>query len=101
MPDHFLAWYARGHRTRAELMAALDGLPAGVTELAVHPGLRDDTLAAVDTYVEQRPLELAALCDGAVRRHLQERGIALMSFADLCAEVLGRPDAEVDGQSTG
>jgi predicted glycoside hydrolase/deacetylase ChbG (UPF0249 family) len=101
MPDHFVAWYARGHRTRAELMAALDGLPAGVTELAVHPGLRDDTLAAVDRYVEQRPLELAALCDVAVRRHLDERGIALMSFADLCAEVAGRPDAELDGRSTG
>jgi predicted glycoside hydrolase/deacetylase ChbG (UPF0249 family) len=101
MPDHFVAWYARGHRTRAELMAALDGLPAGVTELAVHPGLRDDTLAAVDRYVEQRPLELAALCDVAVRRHLHERGIALMSFAELCAEVAGGPDAEQDGRSTG
>lgn len=101
MPDHFVAWYARGHRTRAELMAALDSLAAGVTELAVHPGLRDDTLAAVDSYVEQRPLELAALCDVAVRRHLHERGIALMSFADLRAEVVGRPDAELDGRSTG
>jgi predicted glycoside hydrolase/deacetylase ChbG (UPF0249 family) len=69
--------------------------------LAVHPGLRDDTLAAVDSYVEQRPLELAALCDVAVRRHLHERGIALISFADLCAEVVGRPDAEPDGRSTG
>jgi predicted glycoside hydrolase/deacetylase ChbG (UPF0249 family) len=100
MPDHFVAWYARGHRTRDELMTALDGLPPGVSELAVHPGRRDDTLAAMDRYVEQRPLELAALCDPAVRRHLHERGITLTSFADLCSEVAGRPDVERDGRSS-
>lgn len=86
MPDHFIAWYARGSGTSAELMATLDLVQAGVTELAVHPGLRDDTLAAVDTYVEQRPLELVALCDPAIRRHLDQRGIALTTFANLYEE---------------
>lgn len=100
MPDHFVAWYARGHCTRAELMTALESLPPGVSELAVHPGRRDDTLAAVDRYVEQRTLELAALCDAAVRRHLHERGIALTSFADLCPDAAGRPDGERNGRLT-
>jgi predicted glycoside hydrolase/deacetylase ChbG (UPF0249 family) len=71
-------------------MAALARLPDGLTELAVHPGRPDDTLAAVDRYVAERPLELAALCDASVRRQLHERGVTLTSFADLGPAAAGR-----------
>jgi len=99
--DRFLVWYARGRHTRDDLLAAVARLPAGLTELAVHPGLPDDALAAVDRYVAARPLELAALCDASVRRRLHEQGVVLTSFVRLGvgrgvgvgADAAGRADA--------
>jgi chitin disaccharide deacetylase len=51
----------------------------GVTELSCHPGLFDPALDS--PYHRERELELQPLCDATVRRHVEESGLVLVSFA--------------------
>jgi predicted glycoside hydrolase/deacetylase ChbG (UPF0249 family) len=62
------------------LMATLEALPEGVTELGCHPSTRAD-LDSV--YSAERVVELATLCDPQVRATLERAGIQLINFADL------------------
>jgi len=66
--------------TPAHLVDMLRRLPAGVTEVACHPGCADD-LATM--YQAERQVELETLCDPLVRRALCDEGIELIGFADL------------------
>ena len=68
--------------TPARLMDMLRRLPAGVTEVACHPGFADD-LATM--YHAERQVELETLCDPGVRQALCDEGIELIGFADLAA----------------
>ena len=68
--------------TPAHLVDMLRSLPAGVTEVACHPGWADD-LATM--YQAERQVELETLCDPGVRRALCDEGIDLIGFADLRA----------------
>ncbi len=62
------------------LVALLEGLAPGVTELLCHPGLSDESGSV---YGPERDLEVAALCHPAVRRAVDDVGIELVTFADL------------------
>jgi chitin disaccharide deacetylase len=66
--------------TPAHLVDMLRRLPAGVTEVACHPGGADD-LATM--YQAERLIELETLCDPLVRHALCAEGIELIGFADL------------------
>ena len=66
--------------TADHLAAICDGLPAGTTELACHPGLGDD---APGMYVSLRSVEVSALCDPRVRSAIEAGGIRLLSFKEL------------------
>ena len=68
--------------TPAHLMDMLRRLPAGVTEVACHPGFADDL---VTMYHAERQVELETLCDPGVRQALSDEGIELIGFADLAA----------------
>ena len=57
---------------------------AGWTELACHPGETSPDLAS--SYAAEREIELATLCDPAVRHGLAERGVELAGFSVLAAE---------------
>jgi len=70
--------------TVARLLRSLDKLAPGVTELCCHPG-RFDRALLVSSYNRQREAELEALIDPAVNQRLRERGIALLTYADLNA----------------
>jgi chitin disaccharide deacetylase len=59
------------------LIAVLDQLEPGTTELMVHPGHADRELARWDSYTKERERELAALLSGAVRQRLRRGDIAL------------------------
>jgi predicted glycoside hydrolase/deacetylase ChbG (UPF0249 family) len=83
MPDHFVAWYGGGDDTLADLHRALKSTGRGVTELAVHPGIVDATLASMDSYLRERPLELSALCDTGLREYLVGQGISLADFQSM------------------
>lgn len=63
------------------LIETLRNLPAGVTELACHPGYPDDDLEGM--YVQERSIELRTLCDPRVKNAINEFGIQLISFKQL------------------
>jgi predicted glycoside hydrolase/deacetylase ChbG (UPF0249 family) len=67
----------------ARLLHLLDHLPAGPTELMMHPGYDDATLAAQDPYRQEREREVTALRSPAVRARLERGDIQLVSFAEL------------------
>jgi hypothetical protein len=57
-------------------------LPAGTTELMVHPGYADIALSEHDGYAWQREEELRVLCSSELRDLLLRCGIELASFGD-------------------
>jgi chitin disaccharide deacetylase len=67
------------------LLALLDRLPAGATELMMHPGHDDAVLAAQDPYRMEREREVEALRSPAVRTRLSRGDVRLVSFAELAA----------------
>ena len=69
----------------ARLLALLDRLPAGATELMLHPGHDDAVLAAQDPYRQEREREVVALRSPAVRARLERGDVCLVSFAALAA----------------
>jgi len=68
---------------RDRLLAALDQLQIGVTEIMVHPGYDDEVLAAQDPFRSERETELRALLDPAVRARLAKGDVKLVSFAEV------------------
>jgi predicted glycoside hydrolase/deacetylase ChbG (UPF0249 family) len=64
----------------ADLLALLDALPEGTTELMVHPGRNDPSVVGWDTYVAERAVELAALLSAPVRERLGRGDIVLTRF---------------------
>jgi predicted glycoside hydrolase/deacetylase ChbG (UPF0249 family) len=83
---HFRGIALQGARdVEARLLALVDHLPAGATELMLHPGHDDAVLAAQDPYRHEREWEVAALCAPAVRARLERGDVRLVSFAALAA----------------
>jgi predicted glycoside hydrolase/deacetylase ChbG (UPF0249 family) len=68
------ATFARG------LHAFLDRLPPGTTELMVHPGRADPSLAAIDAYTSPREYELAVLRTPELSDRIRSAEIALVGF---------------------
>jgi len=62
------------------LLATLETLPTGLTELMTHPGIPDDELARLTVFAEGRDRELAALTAPAARAALRRRRTRLTSF---------------------
>jgi chitin disaccharide deacetylase len=66
--------------TPEALVETLAALPAGITELACHPGL-DPALNSV--YRAERIDEVRSLCEPSVRAAMAAQGIQLRSFTDV------------------
>lgn len=66
--------------TAEALVATIERLPPGTTELACHPATASDHDS---TYDEERMRETEALCDPRVRAAIDRRGIALRTFGAL------------------
>jgi predicted glycoside hydrolase/deacetylase ChbG (UPF0249 family) len=82
--DHFRGFALTGRRDFAErLLALLDRLEPGVTELMVHPGYPDEDLAGWVRYGAGRESELAGLTSAAVRARLRRGDIDLIDFGDV------------------
>ena len=84
-PDHFrgigLLWAAD---FAGAVLALVDRLPAGTTELMVHPGYASAAeIEPWDDYVAPRERELAALCSPAFRDALARCGVTLIDFTRL------------------
>ncbi len=82
--DHFRGISLQGGSHFAgRVRRVLDTLGAGSTELMVHPGHVDASLAAQDSYTAPRSIELAELLSAGVRDRLGRGDIELITFADL------------------
>lgn len=81
--DHFFGMLAGGQLTEAALLAILQQLPAGDTEVMTHPGFADESLADTYRWGYQWDAERQALAAPAVRALLAERQIRLISFREL------------------
>jgi chitin disaccharide deacetylase len=80
-PKTFVASFYGAGVGRDEMLAILDELPAGVSEIMCHPGVYDEGLES--TYNAQRERELQILVDPQVHGRIDELGIALITFGDL------------------
>ncbi len=65
------------------LLELLDRLPAGDTEIMMHPGYDDAVLAAQDPYRSEREREVLALCSFALCERLQRGDLRLVRFDQL------------------
>jgi predicted glycoside hydrolase/deacetylase ChbG (UPF0249 family) len=84
VPRHADRFYGIGlqddPRFLNRLLALIDRVAPGVTELMVHPGRPDRALAAWDGYVAPRAVELAALTSSAARERLRRGDVCLTHF---------------------
>jgi predicted glycoside hydrolase/deacetylase ChbG (UPF0249 family) len=67
---------------RERLLALLDQLPLGLTELMMHPGYDDSVLAGQDPYRKEREAEMKALLDPAVTKRLEKGDVRVVSFRE-------------------
>jgi len=82
-PDYFEARFYDEQATAAMLDQILANLPEGVTEIMSHPGLADESLAAITSYNRQRAAELQVLTAPGLRERVKAAGIELISFAGI------------------
>src|SRR5256886_2262427 len=83
-PDRFVGISLQGSRSfLARLLAVLDRLESGTTELMVHPGYADRDLAARDDYTAPRARELAALTRPEVQERFRGGRFRLIHFGAL------------------
>ncbi|HTX52799.1 MAG TPA: ChbG/HpnK family deacetylase [Candidatus Baltobacteraceae bacterium] len=73
---------ADAYWTADNLIALIETLGSGVTELMCHPGYVDTGLA-ISSYREQREDELRALCDPELKYALRRAGVALIHYGAL------------------
>lgn len=72
-----------GGITVAFLLAAIDSLEAGATEIMVHPGYAHGLSRAETRLLACREAEMRALCDERVRRRIEERKVVLTHYGEL------------------
>jgi predicted glycoside hydrolase/deacetylase ChbG (UPF0249 family) len=81
-PDHWIgSFYGEEAVTLENLLAVLENLSEGTTELMCHPGLADEQLLAESIYGRPREKELELLCHPRVREKLGELRVELVNFA--------------------
>jgi chitin disaccharide deacetylase len=68
---------------RERLLATVDLLPRGVTEIMLHPGHDDASLAAHDPFRREREADLAALCHPSVVARFRRDDIRLVHFGEI------------------
>jgi chitin disaccharide deacetylase len=81
--DHFAGFAATGFLDEERLLAIVDGLREGTTELMCHPGFcRAELLASRTRLKASREVELRALTSARVRERLAARGVVLEKYRD-------------------
>jgi predicted glycoside hydrolase/deacetylase ChbG (UPF0249 family) len=80
VPDEFVESFYGGGATRENLVAIIEGLRDGVSELMCHPGHPDDQLRRVSDYADEREREVQILCDPEIPNLLDRYGIELIGF---------------------
>ncbi len=79
--DYFAGFAETGRLDRDRLVALIERLPDGLTELMCHPGMLGPELGSAATRLkESRAVELAALTSVEARDAVARRGIALVNY---------------------
>ena len=82
--DHFAGFQMTGGFQSEQLIALIQKLPEGLTELMCHPGrVSEDLRDAPTRLIESREQELRALTDRAVREAVRQTGARLLSFREV------------------
>ena len=84
--DHFRGLLLKGRLSVETLLAAIEQLPDGLTELMVHPGRVAAGSAAgpfASFSTADREREIEALLDPSVRRALKRSGVLLTSYREV------------------
>ena len=80
---HFYGMLAGGRMNGETLLSVLSQLPDGVSEIMVHPGVRDEALALQYPWGYHWDEELQALGAAQVKTELQQQQIQLISYREL------------------
>ncbi|HTV48280.1 MAG TPA: ChbG/HpnK family deacetylase [Phycisphaerae bacterium] len=81
--DWFYGLASTGRMSSITWLKLLDALPEGIGEVMVHPGYAQG-LTLADTYlIKQRQTELDALCDPAVKRKIQSKGVQTIHYGQI------------------
>ena len=83
VPRHFYGMLAGGFMIEKNLLAIIDTLPQGVTEIMMHPGDDDDAMMRHYGWQFSWQKELVAVTGQALQNRLAERGIELITFREL------------------
>jgi predicted glycoside hydrolase/deacetylase ChbG (UPF0249 family) len=85
-PDRLISLsntHSDGKYRHSTWMWILKQIPAGVSEIYVHPGYVDELLSEYSSYVEEREDEVKVLVDSEIQEAFVDNGIELVSFRDL------------------
>lgn len=83
-PEHFLGLAATGRLSAAALCELIEALPAGCTEIMLHPGVCDADLAATGSRLQrQRQIEMEALLAPEAKRAVAEHTVLLITYREL------------------
>jgi predicted glycoside hydrolase/deacetylase ChbG (UPF0249 family) len=82
-PDVFFVNFYDETATKENLLAILNSVSEGTSEIMCHPGYVDDAFAQESVYNFQRARELEILTDPAIKKAIAVQGIQLIKFADL------------------
>ena len=82
-PDHFFGMLAGGNLQEEFLLAILDKLPQGVSEIMMHPGTNNQVLNEKYGWNYHGQEELAGITSKVVKERCFDNNIKLISFRDL------------------
>lgn len=82
-PDRLVTRFFGPSATLSTLLAILDGIPDGTTELMCHPGWIDSHLMAESGYAKEREAELATLTSPAVMQVLRRHKIQRVTYRSM------------------
>jgi predicted glycoside hydrolase/deacetylase ChbG (UPF0249 family) len=82
-PDNFVEEFYDEGATLNDLIAIVEELPVGTSEIMCHPAVVDDELRSSSGYSEPRTRELDILTHGGVRQAIQRSGVRLIHFGQL------------------
>lgn len=86
MPDHFFGMLAGGNMKEEYLLQIIKNLPAGITEIMMHPAESDFEMKKHYYWDYCWQDELKALLSERIKKEIKAQKIELISFGDLVNE---------------
>lgn len=78
--DSFFGFHSDGDVSVDRLKAAIDEATDTYNEIMCHVGYSDDYLREHSSYNDPREQELGSVCDSAIKRYIQQKGLTLCNW---------------------